>query len=53
MNAKFSIRRTALAALVNLVSTSGAAFFDEPSAGVTVLRATATHLQQPQKSQQV
>jgi hypothetical protein len=53
MNTKFSTRCTALAAIVLVLSTGGTAFGDEMSAAVTVLRGTVTHLQQPEKSQQV
>jgi len=46
MNAKFSTRCTALAAMVLVLSTGDAAFGDEMSAGVTVLRGTPARVQQ-------
>ena len=53
MNAKFSTHCTALAAIVLVLSIGGTALGDEMSAGVTVLRGTPPHVQQPEKSQQV
>jgi hypothetical protein len=49
MNAKFSTRCTALAAIVLVLSTGGIAFGDEMSAGVTVLRGTPPHMQEQQQ----
>jgi hypothetical protein len=53
INARFSTRRTALAAIVLVLSTGGTAFGDEMSAGVTVLRGTLPHVQQQQTSQRI
>ena len=53
MNAKFSTHCTARAAIVLVLSIGGTALGDEMSAGVTVLRGTPPHVQQPEKSQQV
>ena len=52
MNAKFSTRCTALAAIVFALSTGGTAFGDEMSA-VTVLRGTPARVEEPQKPQPV
>jgi hypothetical protein len=52
MNAKFSTRCTALAAIVLVLGTGGTAFGDETSAGVTVLRGTPARVERPQKPQQ-
>jgi hypothetical protein len=51
MNAKFSIRHTALAAIVLVLITGGTGFGDEMSAGVTVLRGTPPREPQPQTPQ--
>lgn len=53
MNAKFSTRRSALAAIVLVLSTGGTAFGDQMSAGVTVLRGAPAHVQEQQKPQQI
>jgi hypothetical protein len=53
MNAKFSTRCTALAAIVFVLSTGATAFGDEMSAGVTVLRGTPARVEQPHKPQPV
>jgi len=52
MNAKFSTRRRALAAIVLVLSTGGTAFGDQMSAGITVLRGTPPHPEEQQKPQQ-
>jgi hypothetical protein len=51
MNANFSPRCTALAAIVLALSTGGTAFGDEMSAGVTVLRGTPPREPQQQTPQ--
>jgi hypothetical protein len=53
MNAKFSTRCTALAAIVLVLSTGDAAFGDEMAAGVTVLRGTPPQAPQQQTPQTV
>ena len=52
MNAKFSARCTALAAIVIVLSTGGTAFGDEMSAEVTVLRGTPPQVHQEQQTPQ-
>ena len=53
MNAKFSIRRTALAAIFLVLSTGHAAFGEEMSAGVIVLRGTPPRAQQQQTAEKI
>ena len=53
MHAKHCYRATMLAAILLVAGTSSAAFGDETSAGVTVLRGTPARVEQPQKPQQV
>ena len=50
-DAKSSIRHAMLAAIFLVAGTSSAAFGDETSAGVTVLRGTPARVEQPQKPQ--
>ena len=52
-DAKSSIQHAMLAAIFLVAGTSSAAFGDETSAGVTVLRGTLARLEQPQKPQPV
>ena len=52
-DAKSSIQHAMMAAIFLVAGTSSAAFGDETSAGVTVLRGTPARLEQPQKPQPV
>jgi hypothetical protein len=52
-DAKSSIQHAILAAIFLVAGTSSAAFADETSAGVTVLRGTPARVEQPQKPQPV
>jgi hypothetical protein len=52
-DAKSSIWHAMLAAIFLVAGTSSAAFGDETSAGVTVLRGTPARVEQPQKPQPV
>jgi hypothetical protein len=52
-DAKSSIQHALLAVIFVVAGTSSAAFGDETSAGVTVLRGTPAHTEQPQKPQPV
>ena len=52
-DAKSSIQHAMLAAIFLVAGTSSAAFGDETSAGVTVLRGTPARVEQPQKPQPV
>jgi len=52
MNAEFSIRHTALAAIVLVLGTGDAAFGEEIPAGVTVLRGTPPQVQQQLQNRQ-
>jgi hypothetical protein len=52
-DAKSSIQHAMLAAIFLVAGTSSAAFGDETSAGVTVLRGTPPRVEQPQKPQPV
>jgi hypothetical protein len=52
-DAKSSIQHALLAAIFVVAGTSSAAFGDETSAGVTVLRGTPARVEQPQKPQPV
>jgi hypothetical protein len=51
IGAKSSIQHAMMAAILLVAGTSSAAFGDEPSAGVTVLRGTPPRVEQPQKPQ--
>jgi hypothetical protein len=53
MNAKFSIRRTALAAIILVLSTGHATFGEEMSAGAIVLRGTPPRAQPQQTVQKI
>jgi hypothetical protein len=50
-DAKSSIQHAMMAAIFLVAGTSSAAFGDETSAGVTVLRGTPARVEQPQKPQ--
>jgi hypothetical protein len=52
-DAKSSIQHAMLAVIFLVAGTSSAAFGDETSAGVTVLRGTPARVEQPQKPQPV
>ena len=49
MHARHSSRETLLAAIFLVAGAGSAAFGDETSAGVTVLRGTPARVEQPQK----
>ena len=51
--AKSSIQHAMMAAILLVAGTSSAAFGDETSAGVTVLRGTPARVEQPEKPQPV
>ena len=51
MHARPWYRATMLAAIFLVAGAGGAAFGDETSAGVTVLRGTPARVEQPQKQQ--
>ena len=52
-DAKSSIQHAMMAAILLVAGTSSAAFGDEPSTGITVLRGTPARVEQPQKPQPV
>jgi hypothetical protein len=52
-DAKSSIRHAVLAVVLLVAGTSSAAFGDQTSAGVTVLRGTPARVEQPREPQQV